>query len=106
MNEDKEKEPYVGTAQEEFMRKFSNYENLSPEEKKDVEKQFRLLMFKSFHEEVCPLQYALWICFLGLFIDAGYKAMTGGDWITPLACFGGLLILGFVLFFIASVTPD
>lgn len=103
MNEDKEKEPCGSTAQAELLRKFCNYENLSPEEKKDIEKQFRLLMFKSFHEEVCPLQYALWICFLGLIIDAGYKAITGGDWVTPLACFGGLLIFGAIAFVLASL---
>lgn len=89
--------------QEEFLRKFRNYENLSPEEKKEVEKQFRILMFKSFNEEVCPLKYALWICFLGLLIDAGYKAVTGGDWVTPLACFSGLLIFGAITFVLASI---
>lgn len=89
--------------QEELLRKFRNYENLSPEEKKEVEKQFRILMFKSFNEEVCPLKYALWICFLGLLIDAGYKAVTGGDWVTPLACFGGLLIFGAITFVLASI---
>lgn len=108
MDQRKEKEPWKGMTREELLRQHQDYckGTLSPEERKRFEKTYRLLCVQAFQKENGCLLYILWLCFFALIIDAGYRAVTGGDWITPLACLSGMVIFGFILFFIASITPD
>lgn len=105
---DQEKEPRMNEAQKELLRQYQEYckGTLSQEEKKRFEKIYRLLYIQGFQKENSCLLYILWGCLFALLIDAGYKAIIGGDWITPLAGLSGMIILGFILFFIVSITPD
>lgn len=108
MDQEKEKEPRMNEAQKELLRQYQEYckGTLSQEEKKRFEKIYRLLYIQGFQKENSCLLYILWGCLFVLLIDAGYKAIIGGDWITPLAGLSGMIILGFILFFIVSITPD
>ena len=108
MDQEKEKEPRMNEAQKELLRQYQEYckGTLSQEEKKRFEKIYRLLYIQGFQKENSCLLYILWGCLFALLIDAGYKAIIGGDWITPLAGLSGMIILGFILFFIVSITPD
>lgn len=108
MDQGKEKEPRMNEAQKELLRQYQEYckGTLSQEEKKRFEEIYRLLYIQGFQKENSCLLYILWGCLFALLIDAGYKAIIGGDWITPLAGLSGMIILGFILFFIVSITPD
>lgn len=108
MDQGKEKEPRMNEAQKELLRQYQEYckGTLSQEEKKRFEKIYRLLYIQGFQKENSCLLYILWGCLFALLIDAGYKAIIGGDWITPLAGLSGMIIFGFILFFIVSITPD
>lgn len=108
MDQEKEKEPRMNEAQKELLRQYQEYckGTLSQEEKKRFEEIYRLLYIQGFQKENSCLLYILWGCLFALLIDAGYKAIIGGDWITPLAGLSGMIILGFILFFIVSITPD
>lgn len=103
-----EKEPHINEAQKDLLRQYQEYckGTLSQEEKKRFEKIYRLLYIQGFQKENSCLLYILWCCLFALLIDAGYKAVIGGDWITPLAGLSGMIFFGFILFFIASITPD
>lgn len=108
MREDNEKEPRMNEAKTELLRQYQAYckGTLSQKEKKRFEKIYRLLYIQGFQKENSCLLYILWCCLFALLIDAGYKAVIGGDWITPLAGISGMIVFGFILFFIASITPD
>ncbi|AXB80901.1 hypothetical protein ACG98G_06885 [Megasphaera hexanoica] len=108
MDQGKEKEPRMNEAQKELLRQYQEYckGTLSQEEKKRFEKIYRLLYIQGFQKENSCLLYILWGCLFALLIDAGYKTIIGGDWITPLAGLIGMIVFGFILFFIASITPD
>lgn len=108
MEQGNKKEPCGGTAQKELLRQYQEYckGTLSQEEKKRFEKIYRLLYIQGFQKENSCLLYILWCCLFALLIDAGYKAVIGGDWITPLAGLSVTIFFGFILFFIASITPD
>lgn len=108
MDQEKEKEPRMNEAQKELLRQYQEYckGTLSQEEKKRFEEIYRLLYIQGFQKENSCLLYILWGCLFALLIDAGYKAIIGGDWITPLAGLSGMIIFGFILFFIVSITPD
>lgn len=108
MDQGKEKEPRMNEAQKELLRQYQEYckGTLSQEEKKRFEEIYRLLYIQGFQKENSCLLYILWCCLFALLIDAGYKAVIGGDWITPLAGLIGMIVFGFILFFIASTTPD
>ena len=103
-----EKEPHMNEAQKDLLRQYQEYckGTLSQEEKKRFEKIYRLLYIQGFQKENSCLLYILWCCLFALLIDAGYEAVIGGDWITPLAGLRGMIFFGFILFFIASITPD
>ena len=103
-----EKEPRMNEVQKELMRQYQEYckGTLSQEEKKRFEKIYRLLYIQGFQKENSCLLYILWCCLFALLIDAGYKAVIGGDWITPLSGLSVTIFFGFILFFIASITPD
>lgn len=108
MDQGKEKEPRMNEAQKELLRQYQEYckGTLSQKEKKRFEEIYRLLYIQGFQKENSCLLYILWCCLFALLIDAGYKAVIGGDWITPLAGLIGMIVFGFILFFIASITPD
>lgn len=108
MGQGKEKEPRMNEAQKELLRQYQEYckGTLGQEEKKRFEEIYRLLYIQGFQKENSCLLYILWCCLFALLIDAGYKAVIGGDWITPLAGLSGMIVFGFILFFIASITPD
>ena len=93
MRPDKGKEPHLNETQKELLRQYQEYckGTLSQEEKKRFEKIYRLLYIQGFQKENS--------CLFALLIDAGYKAIIGGDWITPLAGLSGMIIFGFILFF-------
>lgn len=108
MDQENKKEPCGDMAQKELLRQYQEYckGTLSQEEKKRFEEIYRLLYIQGFQKENSCLLYILWCCLFALLIDAGYKAVIGGDWITPLAGLSGMIVFGFILFFIASITPD
>lgn len=69
----------------------------------ETKKRLRIMYYQQFSKEYGCFQYAIWACLFGLFADAGYKAIVGGDWQTPILCLGGLLIFGVVTYIIASL---
>lgn len=73
------------------------------EEKKKREREMQIEFFKEFHSEYGCLQYIAWFCWLALLLDAAYKALTGGDWVTPLLDIAITLGIAVFLFIIASL---
>lgn len=92
----------------EFKRQYEEYcsGSMGPEDKKRFEKLLVLLAVHDFQNKNSLPIYLLWGCLLALLVDAVYKAVIGGDWITPLGCLIGVVGFGTLLFFIASITPD
>ena len=72
------------------------------EERKRREMEMQIQFFKEFHSEYGCFQYLLWFCWLALLLDAGYEALTGGDWVTPLLDIALTLGIASIVFVIAS----
>lgn len=83
--------------------KLNHWDALSAEEQKELKKKIRLMYWAQFHEECGCLQYGIWICLAGLILCAGYRAFTGGDWITPMLGLAWLIGLGVVSYIISSL---
>lgn len=84
----------------EFKRQYEEYcsGSMGPEDKKRFEKLLVLLAVHDFQNKNSLPIYLLWGCLLALLVDAVYKAVIGGDWITPLGCLIGVVGFGTLLF--------
>lgn len=77
------------------------WDRLSPQEQKQLKRKLQIMYYQQFSKECGYLQYVLWFCLLGLMADAGYKAMCGGDWLTPLLCLAWLIGFGLLTYIFA-----
>ena len=82
---------------------FEQWDKLSPQEQKRLKRKLQFMYYQQFSKEYGCFQYVLWLCLLGLVVDAGYKAVCGGDWLTPLLCLAWLIGFGLLTYIFASL---
>lgn len=85
------------------LEKLNRWDALSAEEQQNLKKKICLMYWAQFHEENRCLLYGIWVCLAGLILCAGYRAFTGGDWITPMLGLAWLIGLGVVSYIIGSL---